>query len=86
MPPRLGALHVASWHETYTGIIPSEMLVGLPVEARTAMWGKILSDPEAFGCAAVFVAEDGDRVVGFGSCAVGRRKSTLFDAGARTQA
>jgi hypothetical protein len=50
------------------------------------MWDKILSDPEAFGCAAVFVAEDGDRVVGFDSCAVGRRKSTLFDAGARTQA
>jgi GNAT superfamily N-acetyltransferase len=76
----LGSLHVASWHETYTGIIPDEVLVGLSVEARTAMWSKILSDPAALGDTAVFVAEDGGRIVGFGSCGQQRDKA-LADAG-----
>jgi len=30
----LGALHVASWHETYVGIIPDEMLAGRSVGER----------------------------------------------------
>jgi ribosomal protein S18 acetylase RimI-like enzyme len=76
----IGALHVASWHETYTGLIPGEMLAGLSVEMRTAMWRRILGDPDAFGGAVVFVAEDGGRVIGFGSC--GRQRDTiLVDAG-----
>jgi ribosomal protein S18 acetylase RimI-like enzyme len=76
----LGALHVASWHETYAGIIPDEMLAGLSVETRTAMWSKILGDPDASGDTAVFVAEDGGRIVGFGSCGK-QRDRTLADAG-----
>ena len=64
----LGALHVASWHETYTGVIPDEMLAGLSVDARTAMWSKILGVRDEFGRAAVFVAEDNGRVIGFGAC------------------
>jgi ribosomal protein S18 acetylase RimI-like enzyme len=76
----LGILHVASWHETYTGLIPDEMLAGLSVEARTAMWSQILNDPAAAGCAAVFVAEDGDLMVGFGACGEQRDK-TLANAG-----
>lgn len=64
----IGALHVASWHETYTGIIPGETLAGLSVDARTAMWREILGAPDAFGCAAVVVAEDDGQLVGFGSC------------------
>lgn len=76
----LGALHVASWHETYAGILPDEMLADLSVEARSAMWGKVLHDPAAFGDTAVFLAEDGNRMIGFGSC--GRqRDTTLADAG-----
>ena len=76
----LGALHVASWHETYTGLIPDEMLAGLSVESRTAMWSEVLGDPATFGGAAVVVAEDGNRIVGFGSC--GRqRDEALAEAG-----
>lgn len=71
----LGALHVASWHETYTGILPDEMLAGLSVDARTAMWSKILGSPDELGCAAVFVAEDNGRVIGFGSCGKQREDS-----------
>jgi ribosomal protein S18 acetylase RimI-like enzyme len=76
----LGALHVTSWQETYTGLVPDEMLAGLSVDARTAMWSKILDAPDDFGCAAVFIADDNERVVGFGSC--GRqRDNALIDKG-----
>ncbi len=34
----IGALHVAAWRETYTGILPDEMLAALSVEARRTMW------------------------------------------------
>jgi ribosomal protein S18 acetylase RimI-like enzyme len=76
----IGSLHVASWRETYAGLVPEEMLAGVSVEARTAMWSEILGDPEAVGCTAVFVAEDDGRLVGFGSR--GRqRDGALADAG-----
>lgn len=76
----LGALHVASWHETYTGVIPDEMLAELSVDARTAMWSKILGAPDEFGRAAVFVAEDNGRVIGFGACGQ-QREDALTDKG-----
>lgn len=76
----LGALHVASWHETYTGILPDEMLAGLSVDARTAMWRKILDQPEELGSVAVVVVEDKGRVIGFGSCGH-QRDEALADAG-----
>ncbi|MDH7974024.1 GNAT family N-acetyltransferase [Sphingomonas sp. AR_OL41] len=76
----LGALHVASWREAYSGIMPDAMLAGISVEARTAMWDEVLGDPEAFGGTSVFVAEDSGRMVGFGSCG-GQRDPALARAG-----
>lgn len=64
----IGTLHVASWHETYTGLLPDAILAGLSVDARTAMWSTVLAAPDEFGCIAVVVAEDNGRVIGFGSC------------------
>lgn len=78
--PAIGALHVASWHETYAGLVPDAMLAGLTVEARAAMWSAVLADPDAFGGAAVFVAQDKDRVVGFGACGH-QRDQALAGAG-----
>jgi ribosomal protein S18 acetylase RimI-like enzyme len=66
--PALGALHVASWRETYAGILPDELLAGLSVDARAAMWARVIDDPEANAGTAVFVAEDRERLIGFGSC------------------
>lgn len=80
---RLGALHVASWHETYTGIMPDEMLVGLSVEKRTALWSKILGNRSDFADTAVWVAEEEGHIVGFGSCSRQRDQSLStkrFDA------
>ena len=76
----LGALHVASWRESYAGLVPPAMLAGLSVEARAAMWAGVLDDPSAAGDARLFVAEDGEDLIGFGSCAV-QRDAALAAAG-----
>ncbi|WP_094542339.1 hypothetical protein [Brucella grignonensis] len=60
---KLGAVHVASWRETYAGILPDDMLAGLSIEMRSAMWAKILSDPSAFAETAVYVVEDDASIV-----------------------
>jgi GNAT superfamily N-acetyltransferase len=76
----LGALHVASWHETYRGIIPDEMLAGLSIGERAAMWREILSAPDDRGCIAVVIAEDDRNMIGFGSCGL-QRDQDLIEAG-----
>ena len=76
----LASLHVASWQETYTAILPDEITAGLSVERQAAMWSKILGDPGAFGCASVVLASAGDDIVGFGSCGE-QRDQALADAG-----
>jgi GNAT superfamily N-acetyltransferase len=76
----IGSLHVASWLETYAGILPDEMLAELSVEARTAMWSEALGDPEAAGSMALILAEEDGRPIGFGAC--GRqRDEALSTAG-----
>jgi ribosomal protein S18 acetylase RimI-like enzyme len=74
---RLGALHVASWQETYGGILPDEMLSKLTVESRAAMWSKILGDADPINGAVVWIAENDGRIVGFGSC--GRQRDQGLD-------
>ena len=64
----LGELHVASWRESYAGLLPDRLLDGLSAEARSAMWSAVLSDPAAFGGTTVFVAESAGEIVGFGTC------------------
>lgn len=68
----LGALHVASWLETYNGILPDELLARLSVDGRAAMWAQTLSDHEGSARSAVWLAEDGQRLVGFGACGAQR--------------
>ena len=77
----IGAVHVASWREAYAGILPEAMLAGLSAEARGAMWGGVIGDPEAFGGAAVFVVEDeAGGMAGFGACSA-QRDAGLARAG-----
>lgn len=76
----LGALHVASWRETYAGILPGEMLAELSADERGARWADILAAPDRIGCAAVIVAEEDRTMIGFGAC--GRQHDqALVDAG-----
>lgn len=66
--PALAALHVASWRETYHGLLPEAMLAGQSVTARADMWRMILQGPVAAGVANVFMALDKSSIVGFGAC------------------
>jgi RimJ/RimL family protein N-acetyltransferase len=69
-------VHVGSWRHAYRGMLPDEYLDRLSVDDREAMWR------EAFGEATsgAFVAEAGDRIVGFASFGPSRDQ----DASART--
>lgn len=68
----LGTLHVASWRETYVGILPAEMLAGLSADERSSMWGAVLDDPARFGGTSIFLGEHAGTLVGFGTCTAQR--------------
>jgi ribosomal protein S18 acetylase RimI-like enzyme len=78
--PGLASMHVASWRETYAGILSDEVLSALSVEGRTAMWDRILRDPEKADSTVVHLVEDGGRIVGFGACGA-QRLETLKEKG-----
>jgi ribosomal protein S18 acetylase RimI-like enzyme len=73
--PALGAMHVASWHETYTGLLPDKMLASLSVESRAAAWAKIMQEPVTERSTVVYLAEHQGSVIGFGSCGAQRTES-----------
>jgi ribosomal protein S18 acetylase RimI-like enzyme len=75
----IAAMHVASWHETYAGMLPDEMLASLSIDSRAAMWAKIMGEPATSNSTVVYVAELDNRIVGFGSCCA-QRTETLREA------
>lgn len=75
----LAELHVASWRETYGGLIPEELIARYTVPVRSEMWQGVLATSATPGAACVFLAERDGVALGFGSCAVQR------DAGLRAQ-
>jgi ribosomal protein S18 acetylase RimI-like enzyme len=66
--PKIARVHVASWLETYKGILPDEMLAALSVERRTEAWELMLSDSAKGTGTVVYVEEVEDQIVGFGAC------------------
>ena len=71
----IATTHVASWYETYAGMVPPAMLSSLSVERRTAMWKKIITAPTSAESANVYVAESDCGIVGFGSCGMQRSEA-----------
>lgn len=71
----LASMHVASWRETYPGMVPDSMLSSLSVDGRAAMWQRILGAPATEGSSAVYLAEIDVKIVGFGSCGAQRTES-----------
>jgi ribosomal protein S18 acetylase RimI-like enzyme len=59
--PGIARVHVKSWQTTYAGLIPEETLANLSVERRTEGWLESLRREANY----VFVAIDGDEIVGF---------------------
>lgn len=54
-------VHVASWRETYTGMLPEAVIERNTVERRRALWDRVLTE----AVREVLVATEGDSVVGF---------------------
>lgn len=61
----LARVHVQSWHETYTGLMPQSILDGISIEAREAQWNRTLENQNVWVC----VAELNGDMVGFTSFA-----------------
>jgi len=76
----LAVMHVASWRETYAGLLPDKMLSSLSVEARAAAWAKIMQEPKTDRSTVIFLAEHDGTITGFGSCGAQRTES-LRDKG-----
>lgn len=59
----IAAVHVESWHTTYEGLLPPEVIAERTVERRTRAWAHILSaaDPES----RTFIAEESGRITAF---------------------
>jgi ribosomal protein S18 acetylase RimI-like enzyme len=71
----IAIIHVESWRETYTGIVPDHVLAGLSVNQRTATWHRILCDPTMFYSSPVFVAERRGAIFGFACCGIQRTEA-----------
>jgi GNAT superfamily N-acetyltransferase len=76
----LGTMHVASWRETYAGILPDRMLSALSIDARAAAWATIMREPATEHSAVVYLAEQASSIIGFGACGA-QRTENLRDQG-----
>ena len=75
----ISEIYVDSWRNTYAGLLPDDMLVGLDANAREARWWRhALADRP--GRQAAFVAEGyGLGVVGFASGGAARDRRFSYD-------
>lgn len=71
----LAAMHVASWRETYTGLLPDKMLSSLSIDSRAAAWIKIMREPTTDLSTVIHLAEHAGAIVGFGSCGAQRTEN-----------
>lgn len=76
----LASVHVASWRETYPGMVPEAMLSTLSVDGRTAMWEQVLGQPATSASTVVYVIEVDRKIIGLGSCG-SQRTATLKERG-----
>ena len=77
----IAAVHVTAWKESYTGLVPAEMLASLSVAERADRWRRILGKPDPGIATAAFVAcGPSGKVMGFSSCGL-QRSADLAGAG-----
>lgn len=77
--PSIASVHVASWRETYTGIMPEELLAEHSFETRVSMWTDVFHNREHFNCSEILVAQDANHIVAFSSCGPQRDTSLAND-------
>jgi GNAT superfamily N-acetyltransferase len=73
----IARVHVESWHTTYQGIIPDDVLANLAYEQREQLWRQVLTNPSRY----VFVADDDGSIIGFVSGGPERGGDTLYTGG-----
>ena len=61
--PRIAEVHVQSWRETYTGLVPERFSGDAARQARLRLWTGLLADPA--GRERIRVAEVDGTIVGF---------------------
>lgn len=76
----MAKVHIASWRETYPGLLPDAMLDRLSIADEAIRWQRMLDRPEAWGGALGFVADQDGSVVGYGLCSE-QRVALLRDRG-----
>ncbi|PLR83196.1 GNAT family N-acetyltransferase [Bacillus sp. V33-4] len=72
----IAEVHVKSWRQTYQGIVSQQFLDELSEDERLKIWRQILSSPQPG--AAVFVAEEKGKIIGFAS--FGKERTGELDA------
>ena len=70
----MAKVHIASWRETYPGMLPEPMLARMSIADEAIRWQRMLDRPGAWGGAISFVAEQDGLVVGYGSCSEQRSR------------
>ena len=76
----MAKVHIASWQETYVGILPDAMLARLSIANEAIRWQRMLDRPRVWGGAITFVADRDGSVVGYGLCGE-QRNAFLRDRG-----
>jgi GNAT superfamily N-acetyltransferase len=72
----IATVHVQSWRETYTGLMPEVVIGRHSVESRLSMWQSILAEGRAIVC----VSEDEtEGIVGFACGGAARALTDQFD-------
>jgi GNAT superfamily N-acetyltransferase len=67
----LGAMHAASWAETYPGLVPDDLLAEMSDPARRGeAWARILAAPAL--PSGILLAEDAEGIAGFASAGPAR--------------
>lgn len=73
--PSIAYVHVQAWRETYTGLIPQEVLDNLSTDERERMWQSALQEESP---TSLLVYEHEGEVVGFAATGPEREKHALY--------
>ena len=74
----IARVHVETWRDTYAGVVPDHVLLGMSRRHQAALWSEALGGHRSRQ--KVLVAEDGVAgVVGFGSCGPANRVDLPYE-------
>src|SRR5688500_12971723 len=74
--PGIARVHVESWHTTYKGLIPDQIIASRTHDYRERMWRRILTEQRDQTLA--YVAEDEGEIVGFVSGGANRDTESVY--------